>query len=147
MRTVLVIGSNAFSGSHCVDQLLAQPDVFVVGVSRSPEKNPVFLPYKQRDLSRFAFRQVHMAGEPEKMIALLDEFQPEAVINYAALNEIAPSHDNAADYFATNCVALAKMCTALRTRQYLKRYIHISTPEVYGNCEYPLLETAPWNPS
>lgn len=147
MRTVLVIGSNAFSGSHCVDQLLTQPEVFVVGVSRSPEKSAVFLPYKQRDLSRFAFRQVHMAAEPEKMIALLDEYQPEAIINYAALNEIAPSHDNAPDYFATNCVALAKMCTALRMRPYLKRYVHISTPEVYGNCEYPLPETAPWNPS
>ena len=147
MKTILVIGSNAFSGSHCVDMLLQNPETRVIGVSRSPEKSALFLPYTRRDLSQFVFRQVHMTADPEGMLAVCDAFEPDAIINYAALNEIAPSHDNAAEYFATNCAALATLCTALRKRPYLKRYVHISTPEVYGNCAYPLSETAPWNPS
>jgi len=147
MRTILVIGSNSFSGSHLIDLLLEDPENRVIGVSRSPEKNPVFLPYARKASSNFVFRQVHMAREPEKMLAVLDEYEPEAIVNYAALNEIAPSHEAAADYFETNCVALAKFCIELRKRTYLKRYLHISTPEVYGNCERPLPESAPVNPS
>ena len=42
---VLVIGSNSFSGSHFVAEALGAGHA-VWGVSRSPEPNPVFLPYR-----------------------------------------------------------------------------------------------------
>ncbi|TAL20620.1 SDR family oxidoreductase, partial [Patescibacteria group bacterium] len=147
MKTILIIGSNAFSGSHCADLLLSA-GYRVIGVSRSPEKNAIFLPYKTNANSgNFIFKQAHLAAEPEKLLALCDEYAPEAIINYAALNEIAPSHEHAADYFETNVVALAKFLIELRRRPYLQRYLHISTPEVYGNCVEPLPETAAINPS
>lgn len=147
MHTTLVIGSNAFSASHFVDLLLNDPEQRVVGVSRQPEKDPAFLPYRQRGNANFEFRQIHLAREPERLVALADEIRPPWIVNYVALNEIAPSHDNAADYFETNVVALARFMTELRKRPYIEKYVHISTPEVYGNCEYPLPETAPMNPS
>lgn len=143
----MVIGSNSFSGSRMIDMLLDDPDIRVIGVSRSPEKGAAFLPYKRKGSGRFLFRQAHMATEPERMVALADEFRPQWIANYAALNEIAPSHENAADYFETNVVALAKFMVELRKRDWLERYLHVSTPEVYGNCETPLPETAPVNPS
>ena len=41
MKTVLVIGSNSFSGSDFVD-LLLEKNYHVIGVSRSPEKKLSF---------------------------------------------------------------------------------------------------------
>ena len=41
----LVIGSNSFSGSHFVEELLSK-DMMVIGISRSLEQNAIFLPYK-----------------------------------------------------------------------------------------------------
>lgn len=147
MPRVAVIGSNSFSGSHLIDLLLEDPAAVVAGISRSPEKHAMFLPYARHGAVRFQFHQLHMARDPEKCLAFFDAFEPEYVVNYAALNEIAPSHEHAADYFETNVVALAKIMIELRKRPYLKKYAHISTPEVYGNCEYPLSENAPYNPS
>jgi dTDP-glucose 4,6-dehydratase len=39
------------------------------------------------------------------------------------------------------------MINHLRRQKYLKRYLHVSSPEVYGNCVGTVLETAPLNPS
>ena len=44
-KSFLVIGSNSFSGSHFVNELLIN-DFNVCGVSRSQQPNDVFLPYK-----------------------------------------------------------------------------------------------------
>lgn len=144
----LVLGSNSFAGSHLIHALLEDdPARRVVGVSRSPEKHPVFLPYKGREDGRFSFHQLDMVGQQDALIRLLDETRPDCIINFAALNEVAPSNDHPADYFLTNCVALAGMCDALRRRDYLRQYIHISSPEVYGSCPHPLLESAGMDPS
>ena len=44
-KTILVIGSNSFSGANFINHLL-QKKHKVIGVSRSTEINSIFLPYK-----------------------------------------------------------------------------------------------------
>ncbi len=60
---------------------------------------------------------------------------------------MAPSWDHPEQWFQTNVVALAKLANALRERDYVKRYVHISSPEVYGTCEGLVAESAPLNPT
>ena len=48
MIKILVIGSNSFSGSHFVKHAL-EKNHNVIGVSRSIDLNPIFLPYKWED--------------------------------------------------------------------------------------------------
>ena len=43
MKTVLVVGSNSFSGASFVDYLLSK-NVKIIGTSRSIEPNQAFLP-------------------------------------------------------------------------------------------------------
>lgn len=145
--TYAVIGSNCFTGSHIVDALLEDSSHFVVGISRSPEKNPVFLPYKRKATDQFRFYQVDLAHQPKRLLSLLDEIKPAYVINVAALSEVALSNLQPVEYFETNALGVVKLCHQLRTRDYLKRYLHISSAEVYGSCPGPLLESAPLNPS
>lgn len=146
-QTYIVIGSNSFTGSHIVDELLEDGSSYVIGISRSPENNSLYLPYKRRQSSNFKFHQVDLFRQPDLLISLLDEIQPTYVINVAALSEVALSNFQPVEYFQTNCLGIVKLCNRLRTRSYLKRYIHISTAEVYGNCLQPAKETAPLNPS
>lgn len=145
--TYAVIGSNCFTGSHIVGTLLEDPSNFVVGFSRSPEKNAFYLPYKRHDSKRFRFFQNDLVREADQLIALLDEFQPSYVIFVAALSEVATSNFYPLEYLQTNCAGVIRLCQELRTRSYLKRYVQVSSAEVYGYCSTPLLETAPLNPS
>ena len=130
-----------------VDCLLADdPDNYVAGVSRSAEKDNLFLPYKARPSGRFEFHRVDINRDTQRMFSLLEELQPAYVINFAAQGEVATSWLFPEQWYETNAVGTVKLCHFLKDRTYLRRYIHISTPEVYGSCRN-VTESAPLAPS
>lgn len=147
MKKVIVIGSNSFSGSDFVDLLLEKEEYKVIGVSRSPEKSELFLPYKKRKSNNFTFHQIDLNKDLPKLVHIIHEFQPDYIINFAAQSEVAPSWENPHHWFQTNAVALTQLANALKDLPFLKKYVHISSPEVYGTCVGNILEDAPLNPS
>lgn len=147
---VLVLGSNSFSGADFVDLLLSTRPYKVLGVSRSAQKSPLFLPYLQQSaekLQRFRFWQIDLNRQMPELLALLAEERPEYIVNFAAQSEVAPSWEHPEHWFQTNGVAIAALGNFLRQQPWLKRYVHISSPEVYGTCVGRVLESAPLNPS
>ncbi|HWB11481.1 MAG TPA: GDP-mannose 4,6-dehydratase [Pirellulales bacterium] len=147
MDEIAVIGSNSFSGSDFIDLLLEKPGRRVLGISRSPEKSPLFLPYRRWNDGRFEFRQLDLNHHTDEIMAALDRFQPQAVVNFAAQSEVAPSWQHPEHWFQTNVVALSRLLNRLKDRGYLKKYVHISSPEVYGTCVGRVTEDTPVNPS
>jgi dTDP-glucose 4,6-dehydratase len=145
---VVVLGANSFSGQDFVDHLLDDPSYEVIGVSRSPERGALFLKYRTgRDLARFRYHRLDMNRDAGDLLALLDREQPEAIVNFAAQSEVAPSWEYPEHWFQTNTVALARLVNHLRRQKYLKRYVHISSPEAYGTCAGRVTEESPLNPS
>lgn len=147
MKKVIVIGSNSFSGSDFVDLLLENGGYYVIGVSRSSEKSSLFLPYKKRNSEKFQFHQIDLNKDLAKFSSILEKFRPDYIVNFAAQSEVAPSWENPHHWFQTNAVALTQLANLLKNTSYLKKYVHISSPEVYGTCVGNILETAPLNPS
>jgi dTDP-glucose 4,6-dehydratase len=148
MNTVCVLGANSFSGQDFVDLLLDDPAYRVIGVSRSPERSSLFLKYRTRaDLSRYSYHALDLNRDMPELLDLLAAAKPDAVVNFAAQSEVAPSWDHPEHWFETNTVALAKLVNWLRRQSFLKRYVHISSPEAYGTCVGTVMEDAPLNPS
>jgi dTDP-glucose 4,6-dehydratase len=148
MKTVCVIGSNSFSGSDFIDHLLSRRDYRVIGVSRSSEKKPLFLPYlRNGNDARFSFIQCDLNKDMDTLKSVLTDTRPAYVVNFAAQSEVAPSWDAPEQWFQTNAIAVARLGKFLGGQNWLHRYVHISSPEVYGTCEGVIDETAPLNPS
>ena len=146
--TIVVLGANSFSGQDFVDLLLDNPEYRVVGISRSPERTSLFLKYlSRRDLSQYQYHALDMNRDMDAILDLCDEEKPVAIVNFAAQSEVAPSWDHPEHWFQTNTVALSRLVNHLRRRDYLKRYLHISSPEVYGTCVGRVTEESPVNPS
>jgi dTDP-glucose 4,6-dehydratase len=146
MKPVLVVGSNSFSGASFVDYLLEQ-GLDVIGTSRSAETIPALLPYKWRDHSRFAFFQLDLNHDLDAISALIQDARPEYVVNFAAQSMVGESWQHPGDWFMTNAVSTIKFHDVLRKLDFLKRYVHVSTPEVYGSCSGFVKEDFPFNPS
>lgn len=143
----VVLGSNSFTGSHIVDGLLEDGATEVIGVSRSPEYSDLFLPYKRWADGRFRFHQLDMVHQFADVMAVLDRAEPEVVINVAALSEVALSNTSPVEYFDINTRAVVRLCNELRTRPYLRSYVHISSAEIFGTCAVPVDEDALFAPS
>ena len=146
-KKIVVIGSNSFSGSDFVDLLLEKGGSQVIGISRSPEKSETYLPYKKRTGADFKFYQMDLNQDMDRLLDFLDSFAPEFIVNFATQSEVAPSWENPEHWFQTNGVALSRLVNHLRRKPYLKRYVHISTPEVYGNSKGLLGADTPLRPS
>lgn len=145
-KKVLVIGSNSFSGSDFID-LLLENQYQVVGVSRSKEKTALFLPYKKRKSANFNFYQIDLNKDLGKLNKIVDDFSPSYIVNFAAQSEVGPSWENPDHWFQTNAVSLTRLAHILKDKKFLKKYVHISSPEVYGSCEGVVKENHPMNPS
>ena len=143
---VLVLGSNSFSGASFVAYLLAK-SVDVVGVSRSAEPIPAMLPYKWHDFSRFRFHKLDLNHDLDAIMEVIHDFQPQYVVNFAAQGMVAESWRHPEDWFQTNVVANVRLHDRLRRSAFLERYVHVTTPEVYGSCEGSVREDAPYKPS
>ncbi len=147
-RKIVILGANSFSGQDFVDLLLDNPANDVIGVSRSPERSELFLRYKLRkELSHYRYAQLDFNRQMPELLALLDAEKPSHIVNFAAQSEVAPSWEHPENWFETNTVSLSLMVNHLRRKDYLKKYLQISSPEAYGSCEGQVYEDAPFNPS
>lgn len=149
MSAVLVLGSNSFSGASFVRYLLDQ-SIDVIGASRSPEPNSVFLPYRWLSgpaQQRFRFVQLDLNHQLQELEALLRTNKVKTVVNFAAQSMVGESWDKPDDWMQTNVLSATRLAERLRHLDFLEKYVHITTPEVYGSTEGWIKEDAMFNPS
>ena len=146
LAPILVLGSNSFSGASFTQYAL-EMGAAVIGASRSPEPDRAFLPYLWSDHTNFSFQQLDLNHDLEQIIQVAQDHQVATVVNFAAQSMVAESWQFPADWFMTNTVSTIRLHDALRQCTTLERYVHVSTPEVYGNCTGFVREDQTFNPS
>ena len=143
---VFVIGSNSFSGAHFVDHLLSK-GIDCIGISRSQEPHDVFLPYKKRDADKFQFYQLDLNHNLNEIMDIICDVKAEYVVNFAAQGMVAESWNKPEAWYQTNVLAQVKLHDKLRQLDFLKKYVHVTTPEVYGSIDGWISENFNFNPS
>ena len=146
---IAVIGSNSFSGSSFAAYCLGQ-GIEILAMSRSPEAPDVFLPYKWGGAGgsgSLRFERSDINSDADAMADSLRRFQPSYIFNFAAQSMVAQSWEHPEHWYQTNVVGNVKLHDKIRHFDFLKKYVHVSTPEVYGNCAGKVTESAQFNPS
>jgi dTDP-glucose 4,6-dehydratase len=146
-KPILVLASNSFSASSFVDYLLTA-GYKVLGLGRSEEIAPVFRPYGLNpNISDFTFKQIDMNGGSQAIADLVREHEIEYIFNFAAQSMVAQSWDHPEHWYQTNAVALAELGNLLVKEKSVNKFIHFTTPEVYGSTSGWLKETFNFAPS
>jgi dTDP-glucose 4,6-dehydratase len=144
MIKILVLGSNSFAGSCLVDYLLKK-NFKVFGISRSKENN---IKYKKNNkIKNFIFLKADINKDLTKIEKIIDKNKFKLIIDFMGQGMVAESWDNADQWFKTNVYNKIKLIDILSKKKFLKRYIRISTPEVYGSSKYKIKENSNFNPS
>jgi dTDP-glucose 4,6-dehydratase len=143
----IVIGSNSFSGSDFIDMLLGDNNNKVIGISRSQEKSEVFLPYKtNKNIGNYQFFQGDINTDTSRILDIIKAFSPDYIVNFASQSEVAQSWDNPDHWYMTNCVGTTRLVKGLLSVN-IDKYLHVGTPEVYGDCIGNVTEESIPNPS
>ena len=145
-ETFVVLGSNSFSGATFVAEALSD-GARVIGISRSPEPDEALLPYRWGACDRFTFHALDFNRDLDAIEAVIRVARPEYVVNFAAQSMVAQSWEHPDHWYQTNVVSTARLVDRLKKLEFLKKFVQVSTPEVYGSTSGLVKETAPFNPS
>ena len=153
---ILVTGGAGFIGGNFVLDLLALGGYRVVNLdAMTYAGNPDTLA-EVADHADYAFERGDI-GDRERVQALLSQYEPTAIVNFAAESHVDRSIDGPAAFVQTNVVgtlnllecALAYWRALPLDRQDAFRFLHVSTDEVYGSLGETGLftEETPYDPS
>jgi dTDP-glucose 4,6-dehydratase len=147
MNSALILGSNSFAGS-CLINYLLNKNFKIIGISRSKEKNEYELIYKKNlNIKNFQYYQIEINKNLKNLINLIKAKKPNFIIDFLGQGMVAESWNNPDQWFNTNVLSKIKLLTQLSKYDFIKKYIRISTPEVYGHSDNFLKENTNYNPS
>ncbi len=143
----LILGANSFSGATFTD-FLAEQGIDVIATSRSEQASKAFLPYTWTERpGSVRFETVDLNHDLDKLTGILKAERPTHVVNFAAQSMVGQSWDNPDHWMMTNVVSTVRLHEMLRQCDWLERYVHVTTPEVYGSTDGWAKEDTPFNPS
>src|SRR5205814_7930060 len=134
---VLVTGGAGYVGSHACSALAA------AGIMPVSYDN---LSRGHRDLVRFGPLEEGDILDESRLVEVLEEYRPFAVMHFAALAYVGESVAPPLEYYRNNFAGTLTLLGAMRTSN-VERFVFSSTCAVYGTPEtQPMPETLPLAP-
>lgn len=132
-KNILIIGSSSFSGASLIDFLLNKNKFNLFGTSRRKKKN-IFLPYVfNKNYKKFKNYKIDIVKNQNRLATLIKKIKPEIIIDFASICMVNESWKNPETYFNVNSFSKIKLIESLLKKNFLKKYIYISTPEIFGS--------------
>ena len=140
MKRFLVTGGAGFIGSNFIQLLLQQPDLQLLNMDKLTYAGNLDSLQSVAEQPRYGFIQADIC-EAEQVEKIINEFQPDAIVHFAAESHVDRSIDGPAAFIQTNIVGTFNLLEAARkfwrqlseTAQADFRFLHVSTDEVYGS--------------
>lgn len=141
-----VLGGGGCFGLNLARKLLIEGHE-VIGIGRSALRAEAFT--LGTDRLGYRYRMLSIGRDNEFVMNVLDAERPEVIVNFAAQGEGAASFkaQNWKYFFDTNATALVALTEQLHKRDWLRRFIHIGTSEIYGSVDAAVAEDAVLRPS
>lgn len=123
----------------------------IIIASRRPPINQIFLPYTfdvtHDSQSSPRFYTLNLNSGVESIRNVLSEVRPTHIFNFSSLCMVGQSWKSPCDWYQTNLVGQAALLEAIAQTSSIEKYIHFSTPEVYGSVSTPTTENWNFKPS
>lgn len=154
---ILITGGAGFIGANYVLQELGQKEPKLVNLDKLTYAGNLQTLESISDKPNYHFYQGDI-GDRALVAQILEKYQPEAVINFAAESHVDRSIHGPGDFIQTNIVGAFNLLESVRAyyekldadKKDTFRFLHVSTDEVYGTLDQtdpPFAETNPYEPN
>lgn len=140
MKTILVTGGAGFIGSCFVRQWLTAGEARLVNLDKLTYAGNLDSLGAIADHPGYLLVQGDI-GDRRLVTRLLDEHEPDAIVNFAAESHVDRSIEGPTEFVTTNVIGTCELLQAARAywsalpkeRRDAFRFLHVSTDEVYGS--------------
>ncbi|MEW6698640.1 MAG: dTDP-glucose 4,6-dehydratase [Bacillota bacterium] len=156
MRSWLVTGGAGFIGSNFVRHILGYGGIQVINLDKLTYAGNLASLEGVMESPNHTFIKGDI-GDRKKVEALIEAYQPDAIVNLAAESHVDRSIDGPANFIDTNIMGTFQLLEAVRgywyrlasSKQGKFRFLHVSTDEVYGSLgtEGFFTEESPYAPN
>jgi dTDP-glucose 4,6-dehydratase len=147
-KKLLVLGSSSFGGSSFVNFMLSKNNYKIYGTYNTNKTN-LYLPYTDnKNLKNFTNFKLDLSKKKNNLIKIIKKIQPNYIVDFASANVVNPSWSNPKMYNQINVSSKIELIKNLNKFVFLKKFVYISTPEIFGSSKNKLLENSKFfNPS
>ena len=144
---IVVLGSNSFCGSAFVDHALASGSR-IAGFTRSAVFSPELLCYSRNPkIDNLEIFQMDINKDLSSIVEKIKSLRPRYIVNFIAQGMVEQSWLKPTHWYQTNVVSQVALIEEIKRLDGLERYVHFSTPEVYGSTSDWLVESFDFSPS
>lgn len=155
-KKIIVTGGAGFIGSALIRMIIKETPHTVLNLDKLTYAGNLSSLSEVSDSPRYSFVQADIADEVA-VTKIVNDFQPDAIMNLAAESHVDRSIDGARPFMETNILGTYTMLHVARNywselaeeKKTAFRFLHISTDEVFGSLEGPegfFTETTPYDP-
>jgi dTDP-glucose 4,6-dehydratase len=156
-KHILVTGGAGFIGSNFVALVIKSTDLTVINLDKLTYAGNLATVEQFQHSDRHIFVKGDI-GDRQLVDSLLAQYQPQAIVNFAAETHVDRSIDGPASFIETNVNGTFNLLECARqywrklsdTDRNLFRFLHISTDEVFGSLtpdEPAFTELTPYTPN
>ncbi|WP_435151335.1 GDP-mannose 4,6-dehydratase [Candidatus Pelagibacter bacterium nBUS_44] len=132
MKKILILGASSFSGSSFANFMLDK-NFYVIATYRQ-KKNSLYQPHLQnRNKKNLKNIQVDLNKNINYLLKMIKIHKPSVIVDFASLCMVNESWKNPDVYFKSNLEKKSILIKELTNKKFLKKYIYISTPEIFGS--------------
>jgi dTDP-glucose 4,6-dehydratase len=146
MIKILILGSNSFSGNHLINFLINK-NFKIIGCSLSSQSSKRFNAVSKKLKKQFIFYKLDINKNFYYLKKIILKHKPKIIVDFLGQGMVAESWQHPALTFNTNVIGKIKLYEFLKKKNFLKKYIKISTPEIFGSSRITSVNFNKHNPS
>ena len=128
---VLVLGVSSFAGSSFANFLINQKKFDILGTYRSKKnlKNLIFFD----KIKKIKLVKIDLSKKNNSLLKVVKSFKPHYIFDFASVCMVNESWLDPKYYLDVNVNSKIELVKELHKLKFLKKFIYISTPEVFGS--------------
>lgn len=132
-KKVLILGISSFAG-YCFAKYLVKKKYNIIGTYNNKQN------YQFEKNKYLKLIKINLENENNLLVKTIKKYKPNYIIDFASICMVNESWVHPFKYFKINCLSKIKFIQYISTKSYIKKFIYISTPEVFGDTKNILSE-------
>jgi dTDP-glucose 4,6-dehydratase len=130
MKKILVLGASSFAGSSFFEYLNDNFQYNLIGTYNS--KKNINKLFKKKNIIKKLVK-LNLNKKKNNLLRIVKSFKPNYIFDFASVCLVNESWQNPKYYFNVNVNSKLDLIACLHKMSFLKKFIYISTPEVFGS--------------